>query len=358
LEPGLAEWFITIDGTGFAGEEIHEVVETIAGGFWEFDSELYTFTGKDQAVPAELTICEDMTEEQEAEGWVQSFPEYSECHDVVIDPNGVGYVDGLNFGNFLPVDITVCKLFDDYDVGTPPVPAENWEVYLFRDGDLLYTELTGPDGCYTWEDLDPGHEYAVGEQDPPEWVAIGGSFFDFGLLLSGDGPVSHTFVNVPAQGCTPGFWQGGPDKPDARAGGALLWDGDDEMPWGDQADPPPHVDLQWTLSGGMDGNPYIHITDFNTFFGGGAPDAFTMFELVDTGGGSDNWRKAARSLVAAYLNASWGMNYAYTTDELMAMWAAAAGDDAALLALHTLLDAANNHFDNPEGECPISASGW
>jgi hypothetical protein len=76
--------------------------------------------------------------------------------------------------------------------------------------------------------------------------------------------------------------------------------------------------------------------------------------LVDTGGGSDNFRKAARSLVAAYLNTSWGMAYAYDIAELHAMWDAAVGDDAALLQLHTDLDKANNAI----GGCPISASGW
>jgi hypothetical protein len=352
-EEGLPGWTITIFGTGYLGEVIDEAILTGEGGFWEYTSPLYTFVGQDKPVAAELTICEVI----EA-GYVQSFPPGG-CYEVVIDPSGVGMVSGLNFGNYIPVDITVCKETDDYDPLTPPMPFAGWEVYLYRDGELFDTQLTGEDGCYTWVGLMPGYEYAVGEYDPLMWVPIEGPFFDFGLVLSGDGPFSHTFVNVPAQGCTPGFWQGGPDKPDAKAGGSLLWDGDDEMPW-DYADalPPPHVDAQWTLSGGMNGNPYIHITDFNTFFGGGAPGDFIMFELVDTGGGSENWRKAARSLVAGYLNASYGMNYAYTTGELQAMWTAAAGDDAALMELHTLLDAANNHFDIPEGECPISASGW
>ncbi len=120
------------------------------------------------------------------------------------------------------------------------------------------------------------------------------------------------------------------------------------------------MDAQWSDRGGADGNPYIHETDFNAFFGGGAPGSYTMFELVDTGGGSEAWRKAARSLVAAYLNAAWGMAYAYTTAELTAMWSAAVGDDAALLALHTELDAANNAYGRDFGgpRCPISAGGF
>lgn len=77
---------------------------------------------------------------------------------------------------------------------------------------------------------------------------------------------------------------------------------------------------------------------------------------------NDDFHKAARSLTAAYLNASWGMAYAYTTQELMDMWDAAVAnpDDehVGFLALHTALDAANNYYNNPLGSCPISASGW
>jgi hypothetical protein len=302
-ELGLPGWTITIDGFGYQGEEIHATTITGDGGFWEFNSELYTFTGGEKPVPAELTICEILQTD-----WAQSFPP-GDCHEITIDPSGVGMVSDLNFGNYMPFDIMVCKEIDDYNPETPREPFEGWEVYLFRDGELFDTQLTGVDGCYTWEDLTPGHEYAVGENDPIEWVTLGDAYVDFGLILSGDGSFSVLFVNVPAQGCTPGFWQGGPDKPDAKAGGALLWDGDDVMPWGDFVQPPPHVDLQWINSGGANppGNPYIHVTDFNTFFGGGAPGDFTMFELVDTGGGPEAWRKAARSLVAGYLNASWGI---------------------------------------------------
>ncbi len=351
-EDGLPGWTITIEGTGYLGEAIYATLETGDGGYWSFESVLYTFTGGVKPVAAELKVCEVLQD-----GWAQSAPEEG-CYDVVIDPNGVGYQSGLDFGNYMPFDITVCKLTDDYNASTPAEPKPGWEVYLYRDGELFDTQFTGADGCYTWEDLKPGFDYAVGEYDPIEWVPLDGAFYDFEYVLSGDGDLSYTFVNVPAQGCTPGFWQGGPDKPDAKAGGALLWDGDDVMPWGDQADDFPHVDAQWIASGGQNGNPYIHITSFDAYFGGTASGGLDMFSLVDTGGGSENWRKAARSLVAAYLNDSWGMNYAYTVEELKAMWAAAYGDDAALLALHTLLDDANNSFDNPGGECPISASGW
>ena len=86
-----------------------------------------------------------------------------------------------------------------------------------------------------------------------------------------------------------------------------------------------------------------HDTLFNAFF---TPhpnlDELTMLDLVSTGGGSDPVRRAARSVVAAYLNASHGdVAYPYTTAELVAMWAAAVAADS-FQALHTLLDGANN----------------
>ncbi len=112
------------------------------------------------------------------------------------------------------------------------------------------------------------------------------------------------------------------------------------------------------------GNPYIHVTLFNDFFQPyGGLSGFDMFSLVGTGGGPNDYQKAARSLVAAYLNASWGMNYPYTTAQLSQMWADAVttGD---FLTLHTILDAANNSGVDTNGDgllehqCPISASGY
>jgi hypothetical protein len=357
-EPGLSGWTITIDGTGFLGEPINTTVETGGGGYWFYQSQEYTFSGQDTPVAAELTVCEVLQS-----GWNQSAPD-SVCYDLTIEPSGAALVSDLNFGNWMPVDVTACKLRDiDHDgVGDEPVPG--WEVSLTEYGVIVDTQVTEEDdGCYTWTDLTPGIEYDVHEGMRDGWVALGPADFVFPEAVSGQS-YSHTFVNAILEGCTPGFWQGGPDKPDAKAGGALLWDGIDFVPPLDNpAFPPPHVDQQWIDSGGATppGNPYIHGTNFDGFFGGSYAGSLNMFELVDTGGGSENWRKAARSLVAAYLNASWGMFYPYTTAELEAMWTAAVGDDAALLQLHTDLDYANNAGYRGEEygpRCPISAGGW
>jgi hypothetical protein len=345
-ELGLTGWTITIKGTGFLGEDIDATDVTDADGFWEYQSQEYTFTGKDTAVAAELQVCEVLQA-----GWNQSAP-VSVCYDLRIEPAGAALVSGLNFGNYMPVDVTACKLQRTRSASDKPVP--NWDVSLTVGGVIVDTQPTGEDGCFTWTDLTPGIVYDVHEGMEDGWVALGPTDFVFPEAVSG-GSYSHTFVNALAEGCTPGFWQGGPNKPDAKAGGALLWDGIDFVPPLDNpATPPDHVDKTWIDSGGANppGNPYIHGTYFNTFFGDGAPYPITMFELVDTGGGSENWRKAARSLVAGYLNASWGVYYAYSTGELQTMWDDAV-ENGEFLALHTLLDDANN-----AGRCPVSASGF
>ncbi len=132
-------------------------------------------------------------------------------------------------------------------------------------------------------------------------------------------------------GCTPGFWQG-------KNNGALLWD--------------TSPDAQWTANGGAGNPPFLHGTLFNSFFASHPTlNGLTMYDLVSTGGGPTAARKAARSLVAAYLNTAIGLNTGYTLVQLEQKWAAAVGSDAALNALHTELDAANNL-----GKCGLSVN--
>jgi hypothetical protein len=79
-----------------------------------------------------------------------------------------------------------------------------------------------------------------------------------------------------------------------------------------------------------------------------------MFDLVSSGGTSDSARRAARDMVAAYLNES-----AFPADfpadslaDLEAMWyAAVAGGDAALDAFHVMVSAWNSPA--PPGFCPL-----
>jgi hypothetical protein len=250
------------------------------------------------------------------------------------------------FSNFDNVEVKACKLRDsDGSLATTDdqSPIAGWTVKLTRNDVVIDTQQTGDDGCYEWTDLPPvpGGWYDVHEVVPDGWIALTPTSAKFEPILSG-GSYEFTFINTPTQGCTPGFWQGGPDKPDPQSGGARLWD---EV-W----------DPDWVNSGGQGFNPYIHTTTFQSFFGdpaGVVPDDLNMFALVDTGGGEQAWRKLARDVVAAYLNASWGMAYAYTPAEVAGIWDDAVANGT-FLYWHTKLDAANN----APGGCPISAGGY
>ncbi|MDO8613298.1 MAG: SpaA isopeptide-forming pilin-related protein [Dehalococcoidia bacterium] len=179
------------------------------------------------------------------------------------------------------------------------------------------------------------------DDDPDRVVTV--SLADLNAVIGTQGvddddpavPASNEsdFHNIPPrEGCTPGFWQGG--------AGSVLWN--------------TSPDAQWTAAGGVGNPPFIHTTLFNSFFTPHSGLAgLSMFDLVSTGGGSDNFRKAARSLVAAYLNASFGLDYPFNTATLIAMWNAANdGDDSdgEFLALHTTLNTAN------QLGCPLGAN--
>ncbi len=142
-------------------------------------------------------------------------------------------------------------------------------------------------------------------------------------------------LDIPILGCTPGFWQGG--------AGAPLWD---------QVDDP-----DWT---GVGTNPYIHTTLFNDFFNVATdprlndPGFDEMFELVSSGGTSNSARRAARDMVAAYLNeTAFPVDFpADSLADLEAMWyAAVAGGDAALDAFHVLVGGWN--APGYPGYCPL-----
>jgi hypothetical protein len=339
IDTGLEGWRILITGTGPDGLPFTAEATTAVDGSWEYQSPVYTFTGSQKPVDVTVQVCEELQP-----GWTQSFPGGDGCHTFTFTPTGFDSFFDLDFGNWLPVEVTACKVRDrDGVAGGVTTPVSGWPVSLTQEGRVIDSEVTGEDGCYTWTGLTPGYAYDVHEGTRSGWKALGPVDVVFPLAYSGDS-FDHTFANTPLEGCTPGFWQGGNDF--GTAGGRWLWN--------EVHDP------QWTASGGMGTNPYIWTTLFNGFF---TPysglDGFDMMSLVGTGGGPDDFQKAARSLVAAYLNASWGMGYAYSTTELQDMWATAV-DSGEFLTLHTELDAANNAYYRTEGgpHCPISASGW
>ena len=295
----------------------------------------YTWTDLD-LIPAghEYDVEEDVPT-----GWT---PTSATSHSFPA-PLSSGETYTFTFTNFHDVSVTACKLRDaDGDIATTAdqTPIPSWTVKLTKNGVVQDTQLTGSNGCYTWTNLPPvlGGYYDVAEVVPAGWMPLTPTYHAFESPPTSGASYSFTFVNTPTQGCTPGFWQGGNDF--ATAGGQWLWD--------EVHDP------QWVASGGAGWNPYVWTTPFNSFF---TPyiglDGYDMMSLVGTGGGSLDYQKAARDLIAAYLNASWSMAYPYTTTELASMWTAAvtSGD---FMSLHLTLDAANNG----PGGCPISASGY
>ncbi len=113
------------------------------------------------------------------------------------------------------------------------------------------------------------------------------------------------------------------------------------MEWWETASDP-----QWTANGGNGTNPFIHTTPFTPFFASHPLlTTTTMWDVVNGGGGSQPAWRAARQLVAAYLNASFG-TYAFTRSQLSSMWTQAVlGGNDDLNALNVLLDATNTACD-------------
>lgn len=124
--------------------------------------------------------------------------------------------------------------------------------------------------------------------------------------------------NLTGEGCSPGFWQGGY--------GRWLWNDPNDPDWK-----------------GHGTNPFTHETAFNSIFApSSATDDMELYSFVRRGGGPWNWRKAARNVVAGYLNASYGMNYPFSTEEIADMWANAVSGATTFEEVHSLLGEANN----------------
>jgi hypothetical protein len=217
------------------------------------------------------------------------------------------------FGNDIPDE-----LISVLDNSAPDLDPDDGEFLL--DGLAL--------GRYTIDETLPPGSYV---EDPfVETIEL--------TLAAPDQSATHIWVNtLPMQGCTPGFWQGG--------AGSQLWD----VP----------MDQDWFDAGYASAyNPYDHNTLFNDYFNNGPIDGrldgLTMYDLVSTGGTSDSARRAARDMVAAYLNESAFPNDfpAASLAQLEADWYdAVAGGDAALDAFHNEVGGWNNP-DDP-GFCPL-----
>ena len=134
-------------------------------------------------------------------------------------------------------------------------------------------------------------------------VTADGAFNDPDATTGSD-TADATVVGQPCGGgCTPGFWQGG--------NGAKLWN--------------ILNDPDWVNAGGAGTNPFKQSDTFISFFpstGNSTVDNMTMLQIVGSGGTNVWPRKAARDLIAAYLNSSFGagINYPYSTSQILADW--------------------------------------
>lgn len=207
----------------------------------------------------------------------------------------------------------------------------------------VYDDYLGSLGTWHYDDAPITFAYAR-EITAPD--AFCGSFTvdntatfttnDTGTTGSDDASV---IIEVPCEGCTPGFWQGG--------NGSQLWN-DPSVFDGGTGDP------DWP---GVLPQPFSHDTLFNDFFSDvtdPALDGKTMWDMVYGGGGSIWAEKAARDMVAAYLNES-AFPDTYPADslaDLEAEWyAAVAGGDAGYQAFHLEKSGWNDPPD--PGYCPL-----
>jgi hypothetical protein len=159
-----------------------------------------------------------------------------------------------------------------------------------------------------------------------------------------------------SQGCTPGFWG---NEGVSTAGGRELWNVANDPDWNARR-----------LPGGDEYNPFHWNTLFTDVFASHPDVVGAVMYIEDSstegtvdGSGGTAAEKAARHLVAAYLNASFGLDYPFTKAELAQMWANAVanGSSIAFDDLKNLLDTANNLgcvISGSTGNAPASGAGW
>jgi hypothetical protein len=105
------------------------------------------------------------------------------------------------FINSKKVSVEACKLEDkNADPSLNPdgdrVAVEDWEVKLSVEGEIVDTRMTGPDGCYKWENLDPGISYDVHETVPDTWYAwTPTSKVWYAAEATSGAELSYTFIN-------------------------------------------------------------------------------------------------------------------------------------------------------------------
>lgn len=174
---GLSGWVISLYNTVSQSE-----FSTTTG-----DDGSYSFTN---LWPSIYTLSETLLG-----GWTQTA---APTNPVTLDA-GVN-LTGQNFSNFENVSIKVCKVEDldgDKDRTTDDqTPVQDWSMTLYDNAvQVGVPQFTGGDGCYTWTDLGPGN-YSVTEESRLGWHNLNSTSHGFGVLQSGSGEHSWTFVNT------------------------------------------------------------------------------------------------------------------------------------------------------------------
>lgn len=203
-EPPLAGFDFELTGVTGAGEQVGPIVETsdADGNVWFLD-----------LAPGSYSVMETVPDD-----WVLStLPNARQYFvtsrmeivaedgqaDLPLDsPRFEFFVgDDLRWGNYQYASVTACKHHDtDTIPGTEDdrVPLPGWTVQLSEDGVIIATDLTGEDGCFTWDDLPilpPGSYYDIHEVLQESWSPFTPTSYDCPRQFSGDN-CSFTFVNM------------------------------------------------------------------------------------------------------------------------------------------------------------------
>jgi hypothetical protein len=133
-------------------------------------------------------------QEEAAEGWLSLT---DQIHH--FPPAQSGDVFRHTFVNSRYAAVTACKLEDadgDLNTGDDQAPLPEWLINLTVDGVRQEPgQLTGPDGCATWDGLAPGKTYGLEEALSPGWLPLTPVQIEFGPAVSG-GDYQYSFINM------------------------------------------------------------------------------------------------------------------------------------------------------------------
>ena len=152
-DPGLSGW--TVDLEDSSGN-ILETTTSASDGTYQFAN----------LQPGTYIIAEELQS-----GWVQTQPVNPDYYEVTV--SGSGGENGLNFGNFLPINVTGTVYNDEDGNGVfdqpPDVGLQGWTVNLETSaGVIVATTTSDANGNYQFMDVQPGN-YIVADVLQSGW---------------------------------------------------------------------------------------------------------------------------------------------------------------------------------------------